>query len=132
MLESANGPVPSLAAAITGEPIRGSWWGHPRSHEIFAATRAVRESREILVCRLVNGKVTFVHRKLWPALVRAGDRFPRGRVAQICERHTSTGRHIAQEVPFPTWIPPGVREAAGHLTESEALCRLGPWTVALR
>jgi hypothetical protein len=26
VLESGTGPVPSLAAAIAGEPIRGSWW----------------------------------------------------------------------------------------------------------
>jgi hypothetical protein len=34
-LESARGPVPSLAEAIAGEPIRGSWWGHRKAHQIF-------------------------------------------------------------------------------------------------
>jgi hypothetical protein len=44
VLESARGPVPSLAQVIAGETIRGSWWSHPKSPEIFAVTRAVRDS----------------------------------------------------------------------------------------
>jgi hypothetical protein len=42
VLESGSGPVPSLAAAIAGEPIRGSWWAHARGREIFTVTRAIR------------------------------------------------------------------------------------------
>ena len=61
VLESASGPVPLPAAAIVGEPIRGSWWGHPQSQQIFTVTRAVRESDSILVCPLINRKVTLVH-----------------------------------------------------------------------
>jgi hypothetical protein len=68
VLESANGQVPSLAQAITGDKIKGSWWAHPRGKEIFQITRIVRESDQVLVCRLISGKVTLVHRRLWPAL----------------------------------------------------------------
>ena len=82
VLESAQGPVPSLAEAIAGEPITGSWWGHPRSHEIFEVTRAVRDSDSILVCRLVGSKITFVHQRLWPALVAAANRLPKKGLAQ--------------------------------------------------
>ena len=35
VLESASGPVPLLVTALVGEPIRGSWWGHPQSHQVF-------------------------------------------------------------------------------------------------
>src|SRR5262245_15070885 len=34
LLESARGPLPNVAEIVAGEPIRGSWWGHRRSHEI--------------------------------------------------------------------------------------------------
>ena len=54
VLESASGPVPSLAAAIVGAPIRGSWWGHPQSQQIFKVTRAVRASKAVLVCRVIG------------------------------------------------------------------------------
>src|SRR6478672_11086794 len=77
------------------------WWSHPKSHEIFAVTRAVRDSDDILVCRLIKGKITFVHRRLWPALVRAAGRVPSLRLSQAREVHTSSGRHVTKEVPFP-------------------------------
>ena len=127
VLESANGPVPSLAAAIAGEPIRGSWWSHARSHEIFEVSRAVRESPDVLVCRLVAGKVTYVHRRLWPALVRVAPRFTKKRLAQLHERHTASGRHITREVPFPEWVPADASRRAARLGESAALSSLGDW-----
>src|SRR5260370_12893803 len=65
VLEAARGPVPSLAEVIAGAPVRGSWWSHPKSHEIFAVTRAVRASGDVLVCRAVKDKFTFVHRRLF-------------------------------------------------------------------
>ena len=57
VLEGARGPVPVLAEAVAGERIQGGWWGHPKGHDIFAATRAVRDSPDVLVCRLLGGKV---------------------------------------------------------------------------
>ena len=127
VLESAAGPVPSLAQALVGEPISGSWWAHPRSHEIFETTRVVRESDEILVCRLVDGKITYIHRRLWPALVRAAKRFPRKRLAQVHEIHTESGRHITREVAFPKWVPREVVLAASRLGEDAAVSELGTW-----
>ena len=70
VLESAHGPVPNLAETVVGAPIRGSWWGHAKGKEIFWLTRAARSSKAVLVYRLMAGKVTYVHRRLWPALVR--------------------------------------------------------------
>lgn len=125
VLESARGPVPSLAEAIAGAPIRGSWWCHARGEEIFELTRAVRDSDQVLVCRLVNGKITFVHQRLWPALVRASGHFPRKNLAQLCESHTASGRHTLEEVPFPTWVPASLRKTAAGLSEPKALLALG-------
>ncbi len=127
VLESAAGPVPTLSVAIAGEPIRGSWWSHPRSHEIFELTRAIRGREDVLVCRLVNGKVTFVHRRLWPALVRVAKRFPKTHLAQVHEVHTPSGRHVTKEVAFPQWVPPEVATEASRLSEEEAVGDLGRW-----
>lgn len=125
VLESARGPVPSLAEAIAGEPVRGSWWSHPRSRTIFAVTRAIRESDDVLVCRLVDGKVTFVHRRLWPALVRIAHRIPAERLAQIADVHTPSGAHEQHEVAFPDWVPASVTAEAAKLSEASALAQLG-------
>jgi len=125
VLESAAGPVPSLAVAIAGGPSRGNWWAHPRSHEIFKVTRAVRDSEDILVCRVVDGKVTYVHRDLWPALVRLAGRFDPDRLAWLHEVHTDSGAHRVDTEPFPDWVPSGVRVAAAALSEEEAAALLG-------
>lgn len=125
VLESGRGPVPNLAAAVAGEPIRGSWWGHPRGHEIFAATRAVRSNCDILVCRLLNGKVTYVHRRLWPAIVRLADEFAPERLAAIREIHTTSGAHQVVETPFSEWLPAEVSWAADNLSKDDAIRLLG-------
>jgi hypothetical protein len=125
VLESARGPVPSLAEAIAGEPVRGSWWSHPRSRTIFAVTRMIRESDDILVCRLVDGKVTFVHRRLWPALVRMAHRIPAERLAQIADVHSASGAHEQRQVAFPGWVPASVTAEAAKLSEQSASAQLG-------
>lgn len=128
VLASAKGPVPRLTEAIAGAPIKGSWWTHPRSHHIFAILQAVADSQDVLVCRLVDGKVTLVHRRLWPALVRVAKRFRAGRVSQVHEEHTASGRHVTREIPFPKWVPREVVERAKAMSESEAFDSLGPWS----
>lgn len=125
MLESGRGPVPSLAEAVTGGPIRDSWWGHPKGHEIWRVTRAVRGAKEILVCRLVGGKVTYVHRRLWPALVRVARHLGKDRLAAVEEIHLPSGRHAVRVTPFPKWVPAAVMKNARKLDEAEARAQLG-------
>jgi hypothetical protein len=127
VLESGTGPVPSLAAAVAGGPIRGSWWAHARGREIFAVTRAIRDCPDVLVCRLVDGKITYVHRHLLPALVRLSKRFPQTRLAQIREVHTVSGKHVAEEVRFPAWVSREIAAQASDLDEETALRQLGTW-----
>lgn len=124
VLESARGPVPSLAEEVAGEPIRGSWWSHPKGNEIFLLSRAIREAPEVLVCRLVGGKVTYVHRNLWPALVLLAERFPRKTLAAIKEVHTPAGKHKIVVTPFPDWVPKDVQRAARRLKEQQAALKL--------
>lgn len=120
VLESARGPVPNLAQAVAGAPIRGSWWAHPRGHEIFWLTRAVRRSRSVLVCRLVAGKITYVHRRLWPAIVRLAGSFSPAALAAVHEVHTPSGRHRVRRVVFPRWVPVAVKRRARQLREARA------------
>jgi hypothetical protein len=127
VLVSAKGPVPRLTEAIAGETIKGSWWGHPKGQKIFAILEAVTESEDVLVCRLVKGKITLVHRRLWPALVRLAKRFPPDRIAKVSQEHTASGRHVNQEVPFPRWVPAEARKQARSLSEEEAIAAMGEW-----
>lgn len=59
-----------LCAWVAGEEIRGSWWSHPAGREIFAVADGLEHSGGVLVCKLKGAKVTFVHERLWPALLR--------------------------------------------------------------
>lgn len=131
VLVSAKGPVPRLTEAIAGGPIKGSWWGHPESHQIWAILETVTESKDVLVCRLVKGKITLVHRRLWPALVRLAARFPADRTSMVKQEHTSSGRHVNKEVPFPDWVPPEAMKQSKALSEQEAIAALGEWAVPL-
>jgi len=130
VLESGRGPVPNLAEAVAGEPIRGSWWAHAKAHEIFRCSRAIRQFTDVLVCRLVRGKVTYVHRSLWPALVRLAESFDPGCIASIKEVHTPSGKHKVDVTPFPFWVPEDVMRAAKDLTEEDAAVLLSVVVVA--
>jgi hypothetical protein len=126
VLVAGRGPVPRLVEAILGEPIKGSWWAHPASHGIFAVLQALEESGELLPCRLVDDKVTLVHRRLWPALVRLESRFTARQLARIEQQHTASGKHVNRIVEFPGWVQESVRAAARELSEEEAERILAP------
>jgi hypothetical protein len=124
VLASAAGPVPKLTEAIAGEAISGSWWGHPKGKQIFPVLEAVCAHADVLVCRLVDGKLTLVHRRLWPALAAAAAHFPPARLAQVRQEHTAGGRHRNVETAFADWLPADVAPDADL---AAALAALGPW-----
>lgn len=125
LLQSAKGPVPNLADLVAGETIKGSWWGHPFGHDIYAAINVVRDSPDVVALRLIKGKITLIHRRLWPALVCIASRFPPERLAALHEEHLPSGRHSTTTTPFPDWVPPDVIAAANALTEAQADEQLG-------
>jgi hypothetical protein len=127
VLASARGPVPSIAEAVAGGPIKGSWWAHQHGGAIFQALTVVSESAEVKCFKLVGGKVTFVHRRLWPALVRLADTIGAERLAEVRQEHTPSGKHENTITPFPAWVPAPVARAAGKLAEAEARAALGAW-----
>jgi len=124
LLESAKGPVPNVAELVVGAPITGSWWAHPDSHAVFAEINALADHPDVVRTRLLNGKVTLVHRRVWPALVVLADRFPPERLAALHERHTESGKHVVDEVPFPDWVPAEALEEARTMDENAAEARL--------
>jgi hypothetical protein len=124
LLESAKGPVPNVAELVVGEPITGSWWGHPDSHAVFDEINALADHPDVLRTRLVNGKVTLVHRRLWASLVRLSDQFPADRLVVLHEEHTASGRHRVTEQPFGEAVPADVGREADGLTVAEAVALL--------
>lgn len=129
VLASAKGPVPSIAEEVAGEPIVGSWWSHPRGTQIFDALSSIDDSLDIRCFKLVDGKITFVHRRLWPALAalaKAGV-LDAERVTSIQQEHMPTGEHRNITTPFPDWVPDDVLAAADELDIDTARAALGSW-----
>jgi hypothetical protein len=128
VMASAKGPVPRMSEVIAGEPIKGSWWGHAKGHEIYSVLSFLEDSPDVLVCRLIDGKVTLVHRRLWPALIRVAEHFAPERLVRVDHEHPSSGRHINHETPFPLWADAFRQSAANALAESQASDALGMWS----
>ena len=72
MLLKQDKQAPSVVGIVTGTSVRGSWWSHPQSHFIFSILSALEDDPEVAVTKLLNGKDTFVHKQLWPALLAVG------------------------------------------------------------
>ncbi len=125
VLASAHGKAPTLTEAIVGAPIQGSWWGHAEGKRIFAVLSAVQEHDDILVCRLLSGKLTLVHRRLWPAVAALAGDLPAAATARVRQVHTATGKHANEEIPFPQWLPPDAAKAGAGLDPDRARAALG-------
>src|SRR5206468_8722715 len=92
--------------------IRARWCVIDKVGQILRASRAVCESPDVLVCKLIDNKVTYVHRRVWPALVKLAPRFGNERLAKVWDKHTKTGTHVSRRIPFPKWVLGDVMKAA--------------------
>jgi hypothetical protein len=61
-----------LVYLITNERIRGSWWSHKLAQTIFNVSEMLEDHRDVMVMKLISGKVTFVHRELWNHIYSIG------------------------------------------------------------
>ena len=64
--------LPSLCGITVGQRVRGSWWAHPGAQKIFSAYGALEDHPDVLIVKLVSGKLTYIHRRLWPQVVAIG------------------------------------------------------------
>lgn len=68
LLMKADARLPIVTTMVTGEPVKASWWAHPLAHTSFFALRDLADHPDVLLLKLVAGKDTFVHRRLWPEI----------------------------------------------------------------
>ena len=68
-LVESDPKLPSVVSLITGEPLRGSWWSHPLAQIIFQTNEQLSDHDDVLLTKLVSGKVTFAHRNIWSEVV---------------------------------------------------------------
>jgi hypothetical protein len=112
--------LPSVAGLVAGSPVRGSWWGHRQAHLIFTVLSKLSNHRDVLVAKLVSGKVTLVHRRLWPAVVAVGSAQEPWQLERLSRRGRSLLARVTRQGEVRTDQPrsfPGVGDAARALEQ---------------
>lgn len=89
-----DGRLPSVATLVAGHPVKGSWWGHPAGRAIFQVASALADDPDVTTAKLLAGKVTFVHRRLFAALAAAGAE----RAAWQMEKLPAAARALLAEI----------------------------------
>jgi hypothetical protein len=70
LLLQHDSELPSFTALVAGGPIKGSWWGHPLGHDLYRLLGEFGRGSGLLSAKLVNGKITYVHPRLWQAFLK--------------------------------------------------------------
>ena len=115
LLTDAN--LRSVAGLVAGEPVRGSWWGHARGRR---SLKSVTNSPTILTftsVKLVKNKVTFVHRRLWPALVAVGISRADWQLERLSRAALSFLERVEREGPVRSDRVKGVRGGSRKVGE---------------
>lgn len=60
---------PSITGIMVREAIKGSWWSHPMANEIYLLSQRLIHHPDTIFLKLLSGKATYVHRRLWPELI---------------------------------------------------------------
>ena len=94
-----------IVGIVAGEKLATSWWSHPKGQAIFACLQQLDDDADVLVSRLVAGKVTYIHRSLWPdflAVARSGEPWQtRGLSAEAKTLLRAVGRSETRAVGKP-------------------------------
>src|SRR5215471_7491633 len=65
LLLSFDASFPSVTQIVAGRNISGSWWSHEDAHTIFAVSEMLSDHVDVLLLKLIKGKVTYAHREVW-------------------------------------------------------------------
>jgi hypothetical protein len=68
LLLVSGSEIPDVRGLITRRSSKGSWWADEAAHEIFAVNELLEDHADVTITKLISGKVTFVHRRLWRKL----------------------------------------------------------------
>jgi hypothetical protein len=115
LLLLSDAALPSVTGLVAGTPVRGSWWGHPKGRAMFAAASELAEHPDVTAARLVNGKVTFVHRRLWPALMGVGGAREPWQMDRLSAAARRLLDRVTREGTLRTDEAPGSKDAAREL-----------------
>ena len=119
LLMQHDAALPSVTSIVAGEPVRGSWWGHPKGREVFRVLTELEEN--VAFAKLVARKVTLVHRRLWGALAAVGSSREAWQTTGLARDAATILAHVEEQgrVSVPDLEPSGKRTLAAVVTELE-------------
>jgi hypothetical protein len=86
--------LPSITTIVAGGAIRGSWLADSHAHGTYDVLVALEDHADVLFTKLLAGKVTMVHRRLWPAVLATAT----ARAAWQFEAMSSGAKWVLEEV----------------------------------
>lgn len=107
--------LPSLVTLIAGGPVKGSWWGHPAGGAIFNTASELEDHADVDGAKLVAGKATFVHRRLFPALLAVARSREAWQTKGLSAAERRLLRQVDEEGPLRTDLVRGARDASRTL-----------------
>jgi hypothetical protein len=72
LLLDTDPKFPSVTGFVAGDTGGRSWWAHPQAKQMYGLSCGLRDHPDVLLVKLISGKLTFVNRPLWPAIVTIG------------------------------------------------------------
>jgi len=111
--------LPSVTSIVAGEPIAGSWWGHPLGHAIYDLLGAFEDTTGKLEGKILDGKVTYVQARLWPAFFAVVQHDPGARLARLGSAAGALFAHVEQHGPVRAdALPAGLSAPSRELTKT--------------
>jgi hypothetical protein len=62
----------NVRSIVTKRNAKGSWWSDDKAQTIFQLCEMLEDHPDVLIMKLIHGKVTFVHRELWGRIYSIG------------------------------------------------------------
>jgi hypothetical protein len=115
LLMRHDAELPSFTALATGAPIAGSWWADPRCHEIYDLLQEFAAGAGTLSAKIINGKITYVHARLWPALLTIAQNPAPERLRNL----SRPGRLLRERVHSQTSVRADELRKSGFATTAE-------------
>jgi len=114
LLADTDPKFPSITTLVVGDSVRGSWWTHPAAREVFRLSCAMRDHPDVLMVKLISGKVTAIHRPLWPAIVAIGTAREPWQMDKLSKEAKALLKKVDKETRFDA-TGDAVRELEKHL-----------------
>lgn len=121
VLLRADRGLPSVATIVAGAPIQGSWWAHVDANVIYDVCEYLDHHPDVATARLIDGKVTYVHRALWPALLAVATSREPWQSAGLSRTALGALSMVDERGGLATWDIPRISGARKHAPNEVAL-----------